>query len=158
MGVPTVWILGAGFSKALGAPILNEVLSSASVGTVTALYWSNPWIGDPSTDVGLSQDAAVAEAQMFSRRAAKTAQALYSKCGPDGKAGDRRWEDAEAFLDYLDVAHHDPKSPACTVLDDAITREEIARSNPCCEWPRLEVPRDRPRRETPRARRRAHSR
>jgi hypothetical protein len=97
--VPTVWILGAGFSKPLGGPLLDDLLSPATTTMVRALYWANPFIGEEKGKKPRKDDL-LSEA----KRAATLARNLYAKLGPEAKPGERLWSDAEAFLEQLDAA------------------------------------------------------
>ncbi|WP_242392001.1 hypothetical protein [Anaeromyxobacter oryzisoli] len=43
-----VWILGAGFSKPLGGPLLTELLSPGSMDILQAAFGSHSWVNHPS--------------------------------------------------------------------------------------------------------------
>jgi hypothetical protein len=74
----TVWILGAGFSKPLGGPLLTELFSPGAELKVKTCFSEVPELqGDD----------------------ARLARMLYN-----GKDVPRQWENAEEFLDYLDTA------------------------------------------------------
>ena len=47
MSKRTVWILGAGFSRSLGGPLLLDLLSAPTNNFVRALYVDNEYIGEP---------------------------------------------------------------------------------------------------------------
>lgn len=79
----TVWILGAGFSRPLGGPLLPELLSSGSIGRLRACY------------------SEVAHPLLYGPAAAK-ARELYKARGPASTM--ELWGDAEQYLDALDAA------------------------------------------------------
>lgn len=89
----TVWILGAGFSRSLGGPLLPDLLSSATNNFVSSLYHKNKFIGGPPE-----------EPDDVYRRAALAVRRLYDKYGDTADPGIRLWENAEEFLDQLDAA------------------------------------------------------
>lgn len=79
-----VWILGAGFSKPLGGPLLPDLLSAGSWNRIKATYRERKWTeGD----------------------AERLVVDLYAEHhgNGNGPAGGR-WADAEAFLTFLDMA------------------------------------------------------
>jgi hypothetical protein len=84
-GLKTVWILGAGFSRSLGGPLLTDLLSEASVHRVTRTY-----------ELNFKSDGDMPE--------------LVALIYGAGAAGSRslfespQWEDAEGFLERLDLA------------------------------------------------------
>lgn len=82
----TVWVLGAGFSRPLGGPLLPDLFSSASRDRLVAAY------GAASQYSGLFSPLA------------KEVRRLYSVHGKDADLARRRWDDAEQFLETLDVA------------------------------------------------------
>jgi len=113
----TVWILGAGFSKPLGGPLLDELLSSRTINVVQSLYASNPHIGKPS-----------ATSTFDVRDAAEWVPQLFSQFGPAAPPGTRLWSDAEAFLDHLDAAATTkPSGPAALRFQSALN--EFNRKN-----------------------------
>jgi hypothetical protein len=75
-----VWILGAGFSKSLGAPLLSELLTLRSAQRVEVVYQGQPFLGKGGRD--LEAPAAICEAGI-----------------EEGE-----WEHAEEFLERLDLA------------------------------------------------------
>jgi hypothetical protein len=79
----TVWILGSGFSKALGGPLLDELLSPVGATAVSAIY-QKLRIGPPQPMMHLS---ALIDAIDAHRR----------------RNGTPWWRDAEDFLDQLDA-------------------------------------------------------
>jgi hypothetical protein len=96
----TVWILGAGFSKSLGGPLLRDLLTSVSGQKMRATF--------PEGDYDRLYD-----------HNAKLVRSIYETWGPARKEErDRIWEDAEAFLDALDTAAAArPGSPSRTFLE-----------------------------------------
>jgi hypothetical protein len=110
----TVWILGAGFSRSLGGPLLPDLLSPATTNFVGGVYRTNPFIGDGNRQSG--ERAADCEA-------ASIVRLMYEEFGGEtAPPGRRFWSDAEAFLDQLDAAHHGgPESPAAMRIQNAWT-------------------------------------
>src|SRR5690349_15185217 len=85
-----VWILGAGFSRALGGPLMNDLLSVAAWRQVLALY---------QTQIGREDADLVFWLFHYGWR--------FQEGSPDpdiSGAGERRWQDAEQFLETLDRA------------------------------------------------------
>lgn len=81
-----VWILGAGFSRYLGAPLLNELLTDESLARVRAIYRDQPKV-------------------LSELRNAHGITKFFSW----GKTDNRSyWHDAEEFLERLDHAAEDP--------------------------------------------------
>ncbi len=90
-----VWVLGAGFSRALGGPLLRDVFSPGSFGLTQATFKTE-------------------EFKTVTGREAKTVHFLYNwgtafKEGrlpdwPENRVGPgvRLWDDAEQFLDFLE--------------------------------------------------------
>lgn len=91
MGVKTVWVLGAGFGRSLGGPLLDDLLSPGMTNLVQALYGDNKFVGV----TGSGDESA--------RLAARAVRRLYTDHG-SVTAGSRLWLDAEAMLDQLDAA------------------------------------------------------
>jgi hypothetical protein len=87
----TVWILGSGFSKSLGGPLLDDLFSDATSALVDAVYSDKTW----------AQYSGQADAF-----ATSAVRALFREYGPvpRGTGHQRLWSDAEAFLDYVDAA------------------------------------------------------
>jgi hypothetical protein len=114
----TVWILGSGFSRPLGGPLLVELLSPPSNNFVQALYKDNSYIGPPRPN----GDAASDELER-ARQAAEKVRVVYATCGGSTAAVGRRfWSDAEAFLDQLDAAAEgNPETPAASRMRRAIS-------------------------------------
>ncbi|HET7543291.1 MAG TPA: hypothetical protein VFK05_25635 [Polyangiaceae bacterium] len=84
-----VWVLGAGFSAGLGAPVLNGLMSQHAIQEVKLRFAHKP---DACTEAG---EALV---RAFAR-------------------GERRgmWRDAEEFMDYIDTAARDDVRTAMMV-------------------------------------------
>jgi hypothetical protein len=104
----TVWVLGAGFSAPLGAPLLATMLSKTSIDAVRACYGGEARLWDP---------------------AARIVRRLYhwGRNWPEGllEDGDRNpgqkvWGDAEEFLHFLDTAARRPGGPAGIRLAKAL--------------------------------------
>lgn len=96
----TVWILGAGFSRSLGGPLLGDLLSPPTNNFVQAIYRSNHFIGNDDM-------AHVDQACRNWREAANVVRSVYEQCGgATAHPTTTFWSDAEAFLDQLDAAAH----------------------------------------------------
>jgi hypothetical protein len=92
MGI--VWILGAGFSKALGGPLLGKLLSPEADRDIKVRYGNAP-LWTPAANVA-----------RFLYRYGLANKKRNSVRAPTGAVfdGEDLWEDAEQFLDYLDTA------------------------------------------------------
>ncbi len=93
----TVWILGAGFSRALGGPLLTELFSPGSALKMKTCFPKLPRLqGDD----------------------AQLARLLFQD-----KDGPKQWENAEEFLDYLDTAQlGGEEAPSYQALIEMIDR------------------------------------
>jgi hypothetical protein len=115
MAMKTVWILGAGFSRSLGGPLLDDLLSPPTIQFVQSLYADNSHFNG-------------------STATAHRVRSLFENFGPTATAPSRRlWPDAEAFLDQLDAAARGPNSPAAKRMEMAATMSAGGISN----WPEL---------------------
>src|SRR5689334_1466599 len=76
-----VWVLGAGFSRSLGAPLLKTLLRPGRLTDIHAVYRPD-------------------EYKRLTGVYIETAPKLYS----DGIEYHKLWEDPEGFLDFLDTA------------------------------------------------------
>ena len=96
-----VWVLGAGFSRSLGGPLLTDMFSETSA----AITW-----------------------RVFPHDAYKH---LYAPCSLDQVLAAYRWglrnwkwgeydlwQNAEEFLDILDSAHENPRSPIRALMEN----------------------------------------
>ena len=83
-GKKTVWILGAGFSRSLGGPLLSSLFRQEDV--------------DDFLDVIPTADFGTLAAEVV------WTQSLYNK----GHDGEKCWENAEDFLAYIESAFGDP--------------------------------------------------
>jgi hypothetical protein len=92
--VGIVWILGAGFSKPLGGPLLGKMLSPEAERDLAVRYSNAPSLGDR-----------YATAARFLYQYGRSGKKYAVKI-PNGGAteGEDLWEDAEQYLDYLDTA------------------------------------------------------
>jgi hypothetical protein len=77
----TVWILGSGFSKGLGGPLLHELLTPKGLIETTDHYPNLP-----------------------------NRELVYEVFQNYGPSGARYWEHAEDFLDFVDAAIEEPTS------------------------------------------------
>ncbi|MEI9948279.1 MAG: SIR2 family protein [Pseudomonadota bacterium] len=93
----TVWILGSGFSKSLGGPLLNDLLTERGRLELFARF------------PGLRDNWGKAH-KLFQEH-------LKGSTDP---ASSRLWEHAEEFLDFVDAAAANPNSPVATVLRSAM--------------------------------------
>jgi hypothetical protein len=111
--VGTVWILGAGFSKPLGGPLLGKLLSPESERDLLVRYRAAPLLWTPE---------------------ANAARWLY-RYGRGGRVpmgagsfiqGENLWDDAEQYLDYLDTAaEKGAGSPACDRLLEILSDQKV---------------------------------
>jgi SIR2-like protein len=97
----TVWIVGAGFSKSLGGPLLPQLFTQASELTVRKSFPGHEHLYDQIT--------------------AHWVRVLYAEnvSDKDGRGG--RWRDAEEYLDYLDTAQA-ADGTARKVITELLTR------------------------------------
>ncbi len=88
-----VWILGAGFSRHLGGPLLGEIFTPASKGNLEARYPLNdyPRLGGPTASL-------IRSLYRFGRGLSVTVR------GGIEVQGETLWGDAEEFLEYVDTA------------------------------------------------------
>ncbi len=112
MGI--VWILGAGFSKPLGGPLLGKMLSPESKRDLHVRYSEMKQLWTPQADA--------ARSLYYYGRSNK----------PEFIAqGEDMWEDAEVYLDYLDTAAANAQSPTCKrlleILGDARLNHGLQR-------------------------------
>lgn len=100
-----VWILGAGFSRSLGGPLLTDLLGTAATDRVTACYPQNPY-------------------RLLHDEGAETVRSLFRYFGPRAAPGERRWEDAEQFLDALDAVStaRDHTAPGFMAMHSLVTQ------------------------------------
>lgn len=103
MADTTVWILGAGFSRPLGGPMLAELLAPDSLQNLRATY-------EEKYERLFDKAASIAH-WLFSygtRFAAGKLDAQYRSRWVDNSlwqsVGERLWWDAEDYLDYLDAS------------------------------------------------------
>lgn len=98
-----VWILGAGFSKPLGGPLLADLFAPNSVQTMRDRFKKNLY-RSPNVEDTPERLALVAAVWLYN----------YGICFKNGPVpgfdldsrprGERLWDDAEEFLDVLDLA------------------------------------------------------
>lgn len=106
MGI--VWILGAGFSRPLGGPLLGKMLSPESQRDLGVRYPRAPlWAPQAKAALWLYQYG----------RAGRKDNAILSRGDGQHHEGEELWEDAEQYLDFLDTAaEKGAGSPACERL------------------------------------------
>jgi hypothetical protein len=92
-----VWILGAGFSRPLGGPLLPDLISGTSSSTLLAAF---PELKS-NMDRWLKRVGGLFEAQRRKE---------------DLPRSHRLWADAEEFIDFLDTAAGEPEGPAASRL------------------------------------------
>jgi hypothetical protein len=99
-----VWILGAGFSRPLGGPLLPDLLSPSSWVKVTAAYPHRSWPVDGPERMVVD---------------------LYQQHRRGSASGVARWSDAEEFLSFLDSAAdgHRPTRAEFEQLGDAFVKK-----------------------------------
>jgi hypothetical protein len=102
MGI--VWILGAGFSRPLGGPLLGKLLSPEAERDVAVRYpRAEKLYGSFPREARL----------LYHNGRGKTANQLRSLGSGNEADGEMLWDDAEEYLDYLDTAaSRGPGSPA----------------------------------------------
>lgn len=99
------WVLGTGFSRPLGGPMLNDLLSLRLWRELQVVYRESKY------------------EDLHHAKALKDVLCLYhyGRRFPEGTmdlpnlqnfAGEAAWEEAESFLDYLDRASSDPAGPS----------------------------------------------
>lgn len=112
---PTVWILGAGFSRSLGGPLLKDFLSPRAFTELSEEFKEVRYEGGLKTradETDLWKHARI----VFEIFASGTANLLEWRAAINnhnptpGFAGARDWDDAEHFLDFLDGAADRPSS------------------------------------------------
>lgn len=106
----TVWILGAGFSKPLGGPLLDDLLTRTSVQVAATRYKDLSWIDDAQYLVELFEAG--------HRRGSSTFTF------PSGGL----WGDAEEFTDYVDSAAAAAGPSAASVLLGSLAGRIFPRS------------------------------
>jgi hypothetical protein len=102
-----VWVLGAGFSRPLGGPLLPDLFSSGSQDRLLAAYagaskYDHLFTG-PASDV----------------------RVMYLDHGRSGRAPNHQWDDAEQFLEALDsAATHGVGSPSGNLVRALCAKSE----------------------------------
>jgi hypothetical protein len=104
-----VWVLGAGFSQPLGAPLLRDLLTEASGKRLEATY--------PNSKLFFGSRAMAIVRCLY---AYGTAWSAGSSPSEDLKPGERIWSDPEQFLELLDAA--EPNTPQARRLSPIIDR------------------------------------
>lgn len=96
-----VWVLGAGFSRPLGGPLLPELMRP-EVRSLLAACYPEPHYRNHEPFVEL-----VLYLYAYGRRFQEGRELAVQ-----GEPGEHLWQDAEQFLDYLDTAAADENAPA----------------------------------------------
>jgi hypothetical protein len=99
-----VWILGSGFSKGLGGPLLYDLLTPKGLIETTDQYPNLP------------------------KR--QIVYDLFQKYGP---AGAKYWAHAEEFLDFVDAAIEDPSSKRRKFLERLVVGMGLGEATPSVE-------------------------
>ena len=94
-----VWVLGAGFSKGLGGPLLGDLLSHESRRVLTARFRNVKAAGGIVEESSKEWNEAVT---LMGPDAVDT-DTIYQLFHATGDDGAPLWQDAEHFLDYLDA-------------------------------------------------------
>jgi hypothetical protein len=106
-GKRIVWLLGAGFSAPLGAPLFRDLISERTLNQLRR--W--PDFATQKTLIHAPADgngnSFIHEIDAF--QLAKIVCLLYSQGLGTENAGTRLWTDAEQFLDLLELAASEPK-------------------------------------------------
>jgi hypothetical protein len=110
----TVWILGAGFSRPLGGPLLGQLLTPASQMQIRGAF--------PKQD---------ASYRRLYDDPADLVRALYTAHGPHAALPAKHWDDAEAFLEALDAAANGtPGTPSVSVVNTLLKVMRISGDLP----------------------------
>jgi hypothetical protein len=116
-----VWVLGAGFSKSLGAPLLRDLFSFESIKDMEVRFKQT----DFAKLYGLVAETVI-ELYHYGRRFADGIPDKFvpgpAMRGVRPPKGERLWEHAEQFLDVLDAAARNPSSAASGRLLEILTK------------------------------------
>lgn len=106
-----VWILGAGFSKPLGGPLLVDMFTAASAGNLAARYpvSAYPRLNDPAVRL-------VRWLYQYGLHGADERTPPLT----ENRTGERLWENAEEFLEFVDLAISPTGSARLRRLDGLI--------------------------------------
>ncbi|HEY8206746.1 MAG TPA: hypothetical protein VIG99_04645, partial [Myxococcaceae bacterium] len=115
-----VWILGAGFSRSLGGPLLDDLLQPDCLRRLRATF---PDPGFPLLQ-GILPELVVWLFHYGRRFSAGRRSELRWET-----PGETLWRDAEEFLDFVDLAAASPKGAAATTLK-AIMHQSHGRLPP----------------------------
>jgi SIR2-like protein len=99
-----VWILGAGFSRALGGPLLQNLFTIESGEVLAAKYGHHPRFGELELYF-----SAVRHVCMYGM--GRLPLDAHQRVGP------QLWTDPEEFVDRLDAAARDPAAAPAQVLE-----------------------------------------
>ena len=100
-----VWVLGAGFSKPLGGPLLRDLLGPNSIEEMRSRFpreiYRSPWAEGP--------ERLALEAALWSfGYGTEFRSGHYWPSDGNIERGEALWDDAEDFLDHLDLAASSP--------------------------------------------------
>ncbi len=131
-----VWILGAGFSKPLGGPLLADLFTPASPGNLEARYPRAKY----DRLVGVVADLVRYVYQYGLGLGQSAPLDRFGTFSPE-----RLWENAEEFLEYLDTATVDGESPEWRRLTELVNRYKTSRlaANPSLKFPPYDEPNQR---------------
>lgn len=107
-----VWVLGAGFSRSLGGPLLSDLFSDRLFRDLSIRYQTNRFLDEMI-------------------RAVRT---LYGE-ETLASGGDRPWKDAEEFLDFIDRI--DPGDPDPYLVSRLVPYGLIEDDLSLLRWPKL---------------------
>ncbi len=102
---PVVWILGAGFSRGLGGPMLRDLLSLRSKRDLEARYRA------PDAAQSVTNSTAAMCVYFLYHHGRRYPEGSPFGAHRDPPSGELVWQDAEEFLDHLDTAARDPRGP-----------------------------------------------
>lgn len=102
---PTVWVLGAGASKGLGGPLLDDLFSRANTELVDRSY---------SAAVNIGRWRSFELGQLFSLGSQKDGDYLLE--GQNARERRHYWAHAEEFLETIDLATRSPGGPAAAKI------------------------------------------
>lgn len=105
------WVLGAGFSVPLGGPLFRDLISDRTLKALKSVeaYQRRIVVGEDSVFV---HNYSAGVYVLFMR--------LLREHGQGARAG--LWDDAEQFLDYLDIASRKPKGAIAKAIKDELKR------------------------------------
>src|SRR5216684_126175 len=105
-----VWILGAGFSRSLGGPLFGTLFGPWSMANLKAHF-------PPAEFPRLFGDASDVVHWVYNYGRQFSLGRALAWDRERGETGEELWQDAEEYLQILDVAASDPRSPWATRIN-----------------------------------------